>query len=202
MEKKSLIEKIKDAKSKPRLSVRPNGANKDNIKAIRIIDVSMEAYKAYGQDYYNLGKSYGVTSPYALPENMTLDEACYIVSALYNEIKRSYRHGAEIMLTKRETEKVEQGLKNLGFEELQGYNKGYLHTVDRDYNDGDVIRPSVSIPQDADVADLFRIGGKSEYYFKRSSLYGRYFEWYDSKANTNGVNKIISALHKDKESSR
>lgn len=193
MEKKSLIDRMKE--SFKRLIKTDEKATKEigQISAIRLIDAKLERYKEYGTGEWKLSQSYGVTCPYVLPKNMSLKQACYIISYLYNEIGERNRRAYRKSLATQDTAEVLDALVGWGFTKMSGYENGYLHTTVYDGDTNNNIRTNPRIEKINGVADLFRVEhGVQD--FKRTALANRYFDWYSSNANEYDANRIITSL--------
>jgi len=58
------------------------------IPTLRLYYVALEKFTRYGTDEIKLGQTYGVSSPFRLPHNMSMEDACKVVSYLSDKVEK------------------------------------------------------------------------------------------------------------------
>ena len=59
------------------------------IPTLRLYYVALEKFTRYGTDEeIKIGQTYGVSSPFRLPHNMSMEDACKVVSYLSDKIEK------------------------------------------------------------------------------------------------------------------
>ncbi len=160
-------------------------------KKIRLVYFSLEKYKDH-DDYPRLSQGFGMSCAYILPENMSIENACKVVSYLSELIEQ--KHNLEPACP-RSISLVDNELERYGFVRIKDGWSGYIHgtsyytsraielspTLQRVYNQGN------------GAVDLFTVGGDLKL-FKRTNLYNRYFEWFTSGITKDEVKDIYNQL--------
>ena len=166
----------------------------NNDKKIRLVYFSLEKYKDH-DDYPRLSQGFGMSNAYVLPENMSIENACKVVSYLSELVEQ--KHNLEPACP-RSVVLVDNELEKYGFKRVRDGWSGYIHgtcyytsraielspTLQRVYNQGN------------GAVDLFTVGGEFKL-FKRTSLYDRYFEWFTSGITKDEVKDIYNQIGMD-----
>ena len=163
-------------------------------KKIRLVYFSVEKYKDI-DDYPKLSQGFGMSGAYILPENMSIENACKVVSYLSELVEQKNKLEPACP---RSVSLVDNELERYGFIRIKDSWSGYIHstcyytsraiellpTLQRVYNQGN------------GVVDLFSIGGDFKL-FKRTNLYNRYFEWFTSGITKDEIKDIYSQIGMD-----
>ena len=168
-------------------------SNAKNIQAIRLFYVAMEKFKSYSTNEMCVGHTYGISSPFILPENITLEEASKVVSYITEKIEKENN-----MLTcsEKTVALVSGELEKYGFQIVDGCEKGHFHAVDS-FDLFRRIRSALPVCQRiAGVVDLFTVSGDVRI-FERSDLNFRYFDWYTPKVSRQEVEGIYKRIGKE-----
>lgn len=162
-----------------------------NDRKIRLVYFSLEKYKDH-DDYSRLSQGFGMSNTYILPENMSIENACKVISYLSELVEQ--KHNLEPACP-RSISLVDNELENYRFKRVGDGWSGYIHgtcyytsraielspTLQRAYNQGNR------------AIDLFTIGGDLKL-FKRTNLYNRYFEWFTSGITKDEVRDIYNQI--------
>ena len=160
-------------------------------KKIRLVYFSVEKYTDH-DDYPRLSQGFGMSSAYILPENMTVENACKVVSYLSELVEQ--KHKLE-PASPRSVSLVDNELEHYGFVRIKDGWSGWIHgscfytsraielspTLQRVYNQGN------------GAVDLFTVGGDLKL-FKRTNLYNRYFEWFTSGITKDEIKDIYNQI--------
>lgn len=147
---------------------------KAKIPTIRLYYIAIEKFTRYGTGETKLGTTYGISSPFKLPCNMSIKDACKVVSYLSDKIEseKKLTPGCE-----KSVAMVSSILNKYGFDKVESKEKGHHHTIS-DYHPLYKIKTAFpKLVESNRVIDLFTIGGSFEL-FQKSDLHDRYFEWY------------------------
>lgn len=163
-----------------------------NIKtpAIRLYYVAFEKFTRYGTDEIKIGQTYGASSPFRLPHNMSMENACKVVSYLSDKVeKENHLEPA----CEQSVIMVSNILEEYGFSKVEGEEKGHYHIVS-EYIPFHTIRASFPATEEIKgVVDLFSVGGDFKI-FKKTDLYDRYFEWYTEGITEKEVVDIYKSI--------
>ena len=153
---------------------------------IRLIYVAIEKYNSRFDLKDKLGTIYNSSSPFKIPEGMTMQEAYKVISYISELVERTYNKepasSDSVALTS-------YTLGNYGFEKIDGYQKGYSHSTEEYTGRGKVIRET-TIPA---TMDLYTVGGDFSQ-FKKSNLYSKYFNWFTENVSIEEVQAIYDRL--------
>ena len=166
----------------------------NNDRKIRLVYFSEEKYTDYAGDS-RLSQAFGMSNAYILPENMSIKDACKVISYLSELIEQ--KHNLEPACPK-SVSLVSKELQHYGFKKMEDSWSGYIHgtcfytsraiellpTLQRVYNQGN------------GAVDLFTVGGDFKL-FKRTNLYNRYFEWFTSGITKEEVKDIYNQTGMD-----
>lgn len=155
----------------------------EDLRQIRLIYVGFEKFTRYGTNDTMLGKTYGVSSPFTLPEGMTIEQACKVISYLSEKVENENNIGPA---SEKSVAKVSGILTDYGFVKNEGFPHGYFHIVQEYPEDGKIIGEQ---PING-VIDLFTVGGDFEL-FKKSNLYDRYFDWFADGVTKKEIKEIL-----------
>ncbi len=163
-----------------------NGIDVENADKIRLTYVAIEKFNSYfdGQDKF--GTTYNVSSPFKLPEGMTLQEAYRVVSYISELVEREYHKEPASNNSVALTSNM---LDDYGFVKQEGHPHGYSHTTGDYSRRGKYIEPVPAI----ETVDLFTVGGDFNE-FKKSNLYKQYFEWFTEGVTFEEIQKLYSRL--------
>ena len=93
---------------------------------IRLIYASIETFHMIGSGQ-KIGKTFGVSSPFFLPEGVSLEEAFKIVSYLTEKVERE--NDIE-ELSEQSVALVSRLLENYGFKKVETNDKGHYHSIE------------------------------------------------------------------------
>lgn len=156
-------------------------------KAIRLIYASFEKFERYDTNKPMLGKTYNISSPFLLPDGMTLEEACKVVSYLTNKVEKVEKIEEA---SEKSVVRVGKILPSFGFKTLNDYKNGHFHAV-QTYPIGNF--KTSMCEQIENVVDLFTIGGHTKE-FKKSDLQDRYFDWYSKNVTEKEFDEIYDKI--------
>lgn len=159
-----------------------------NNNRIRLIYVYFEAFNRYGTGQKFIGKTYGVSSPFTLPQGMTMDEACKVISFLSKKVEteNDIEPASESSVAK-----VSEILEDYGFDRNEGHTHGHFHAVQECHPIG--VKITDDLNHIEGVVDLFTVDGDFKL-FKQSSLYNRYFDWFSEDVTKREVKKIFNKV--------
>lgn len=162
----------------------------ENTK-IRLVYFSIVKYK----DYVNnskLSQRFGMSSAYILPENMSIENACKVVSYLSELVEQ--KHNLEPACP-RSVSLVDNKLERYGFVRVTDGWSGYIHSTSEYTSRAIELSPTLQrvYNQGNDAVDLFTVGGDFKL-FKRTNLYNRYFEWFTSGITKEEVKNIYNQI--------
>ncbi len=153
---------------------------------IRLIYVAIEKYNSRFDGKAKLGTIYNSSSPFKIPEGMTMQEAYKVISYISEFVENTYNKepasSDSVALTS-------YTLGSYGFEKIEGFPKGYTHTTEEYVGKGKII-PETTIPA---TMDLYSVGGDFNQ-FKKSNLYKKYFEWFTENVSLEEVQAIYNRL--------
>lgn len=158
----------------------------ENSKKIRLIYISLEIFRRYDTSKLKIGETLCVTSQFELPTNMTMKQACKVISYLSEKVEQE--NGLEPASVASVAE-VSQILENYGFKKIPNCEKGHSHCV-RNYVPFTKI--PVSCKKEEGVADLITFAGKT--CFKHSEMYSRYFDWFTEGVSLQEVADIYEKI--------
>ena len=150
------------------------------IPTIRLYYVALEKFSRYGSDEIKIGQTYDISSPFRLPNEMSMEDSCRVVSYLSEKVESENNLEPA---SEKSVSMVSKILTTYGFEKVESHEKGYYHSVS-DYNPFEELRTNFlpACEEIEGVVDLFTVGGDFKV-FKKSDLYDRYFDF------TEGITK-------------
>lgn len=164
------------------------GANIVNDRRIRMVYANMFHRDAQYSDLPKLSQEYYISATYRLPKNMTLGEACKVVSYLSEKIEKEDElipaSVASVMLTS-------ESLEGVGFKKLHDDNEGFRN-VESIY-DPDYPAYMSYCPAEKGVVDLFTVANMNT--FKKTQLMKRYFEWFTPNITKEEIEEIYKNLN-------
>lgn len=161
--------------------------------AIRLYYVAFEQFKRYGTNNLCIGQTYGISSPFVLPKDMSLEDACKVVSFLSDKVEKE--NDLEPACAK-SVAIVSNILEKYGFEKIEKREKGYFHTV-TEYDPFHKIKSGLPVcDKMSGIVDLFSIGGDFKL-FKKSDLHKRYFDWYSKGITQEQITDIYKNIHQE-----
>lgn len=153
---------------------------------IRLIYVAIEKYISRFDLKDKLGTTYNSSSPFKLPEGMTMQEAYKVISYISEFVEKTYNKepasSDSVALTS-------YTLGSYGFEKIEGFPKGYTHSTEDYVGRGKVIEET-TIPA---TRDLYTVGGDFGQ-FKKSNLYSKYFNWFVENVSLEEVQAIYDRI--------
>lgn len=160
-------------------------------KKIRLVYFSVERFKDSSGDM-RIGQSFVLSNPYIIPQGMTLEQACKVISYLSEKIEGEKQLEPACPKSLRLTS---EELSKYGFSKVDGYWSGYNSSTSYDYS------RAIDLPTPMQFAfnkgslsiDLFSVGGDFEL-FKQTKLYNRYFEWFTSGITEEEVKNIYNKI--------
>lgn len=162
------------------------------LRHIRLIYVSFEKFPGY-DGRTKLGQTYGISSPFRLPESMTIDDACKVVSFLSEKVEKENNIEPA---SENSVAKVSGILTDYGFDKIEGYAHGHFHAV-QEYSYGDEIVGNAHING---IVNLFTVGGDFKL-FKKSNLYDDYFNWFTENVTKEEIKEIFGKVVIDEDKS-
>lgn len=166
--------------------------NHTNSYALRLYYVAFEPFRSYGLDKEKLGQTYTISSPFRLPKNMSIEDACKVKSYLSDEIeKENHLEPA----CEKSVIMVSNILENYGFRKVKEISDVYYHEVTTTRYDH---LPESGANFDGinkieGVVDLFTVGGDFDV-FKNTKLHQNYFEWYSEEVSKQDIVDIYKKI--------
>lgn len=159
----------------------------ENDKKIRLVYISLEKYKDH-DDYPTIWHDFGMSQSYILPENMSIENACKVISYLTESIVRKHNFKSACP---RSVSLVENELDRYGFKRIGDGWSGHIFYTSREIE----FSPSLQrvYNQGNSAVDLFTVGGDFKL-FKRTNLYNRYFKWFTSGITKDEVKDIYKKI--------
>lgn len=160
------------------------------LPTIRLYYVAFEKYNAYDSGLAKIGQTFGISSPFRIPRNMSIEDACKVVSYLSDKVEKENNLEPA---SEKSVIAVSKLLSNYGFDIVYTEEKGHFHTVSEFSPFHKIKTDSLKASEKIDgVVDLFTIGGNAKL-FKKTDLNSRYFNWY-----TKGVTKTeVEEIYKN-----
>lgn len=153
-------------------------------------------YVAFGTfaNKTKIGQTYGISSPFRVPTDMSIEDACKVVSYLSDKVETE--NDLEPACEK-SVAMVSNILTNYGFEKVEGKEKGHYHAV-TEYCPTRKVESGVfpACEEIKGVVDLFSVGGDLKV-FKHSDLHSRYFDWYTEKVSLEEVKEIYRKINQE-----
>ncbi len=167
-----------------------------DINHIRLYYISLEKFQRSGDILTTrIGQTFGISSPFKIPEGMSMEDACKVVSYLSLMVEKKYNIEPA---TEKSVAMVSKILTNYGFERIDGYNHGHIHAVLA--LDNPFKRITTKVEQccgEIDgVADLFTIDANFKL-FQKTDLYDRYFEWFTEGVTMQDVENIYKNIGRE-----
>lgn len=166
---------------------------KDSNK-IRLVYVYFEPFTGY---YYTkdvkIGHTHMVSSSFKLPENMTIPDACKVVSYLFNKVEQENNLSP---VSEQSVNIVSNLLEEYGFKKVGDKDTGHYHVVE-EYSPSEIISPPFKVlGKKYGVIDFFTVEGDLNL-FKRSEFYNRYFKWYSKNVPQTEIENIYKNIGKE-----
>lgn len=167
----------------------------NNYNYIRLYYIALEKFQRGGDILTTrIGQTFGISSPFKIPEGMSMKDACKVISYLSVMVENKYNIEPA---TEKSVTMVSKILADYGFEEICGYGQTHIHTVlALDYP---FSRIPTKIEQSCSkidgVADLFTINADFKL-FEKTDLHNRYFEWFTDGVTKQDVEKIYKNISK------
>lgn len=160
------------------------------IPTLRLFYVALEKFTRYGTDEIKVGQTYGVSCPFNLPHNMSMEDACKVVSYLSDKVEKE--KDLEPACQK-SVIMVSNILEKYGFSKVESKEKGYYHAVS-EYIPFHTTRANFPATEKIEgVVDLFTVGGDFKI-FKKTDLYDRYFDWYSEGISQQEIADIYKSI--------
>lgn len=160
------------------------------IPTLRLYYVALEKFTRYGTDGIKIGQTYGVSSPFRLPHNMSMEDACKVVSYLSDKVEKE--NDLEPACEK-SVIMVSNILENYGFSKVESKEKGHYHAIS-EYIPFHTTRATFPATEKIEgVVDLFTVGGDFKV-FKKTDLYDRYFDWYSEGISQQEIVDIYKSI--------
>lgn len=164
-----------------------------NCRIIRLVYNSIEKYVSH-QGSLNFGYTIVISSPFLLPEGVSFEDACKIISYLSEKVEREENIEPA---SKHSVARVSHILENYGFQKLNAKDFGYDVTFTHGhgiYNPISTIK-SLSIPKAEGVVDFITVGGNVKM-FNKTTTKKRYFDWFIPSVSNSNFNEIIGKFRK------
>lgn len=152
-------------------------------KNIRLVYVGLGAYNSYAGGR-KIGATLWASPTFSLKEGMSMEDAYKVISYLSLKVEREYRlqPGCKDSVTK-----VCSILENYGFKKVSEEGKANYHAT-LTCPASRLMLPLVKVD---DCVNLYTVDGHFDL-FRRSNLYGDYFEWFKDNVKESEFNQIIN----------
>ena len=165
--------------------------NLEDYKKIRLIFIDLSKFYRYDSSQMRVGMTVGASSQFDLPENMTMKQACKVISYLSEKVEKE----KEIEPASEESVMaVSNILEDYKFKKLQETKPTRIHLVKKYRRFS-----KISVPCQAreGAVDLITFSG-DEKCFKNSEMYSRYFDWFTENVTSEEIDEIYSNInHKE-----
>ena len=168
-----LKESLRLTNNYPKIRIQFVFMNKCTYKDIRVSTVETSLYSSKAM---------------ILPNGMTIEDACKVVSFLSEKVAREYQY---TLTSPNGVDMVSKYLVNLGFDTVSCYKSGYFHY----HNDYKPFRKIKISNEEKGVTDLFAVAVDFNV-FKKSDLYDRYFDWFTSGVTEQEIKDIYERIGK------
>lgn len=163
-----------------------------SIRMIRLFYVAMEKFRRYSTNEMCVGHTYGISSPFILPDGMTIEDASKVVSYLSEKVEKENNIEP---CTEKSVAMVGDILEEYGFQKVDNIECGHFHSVDK-YNPFRKIGSFLPVCQKvAGVVDLFTVNGDLKL-FHNSYFDSRYFDWFTPGVSKQEVDAIYNNIGK------
>ena len=163
------------------------------IPTIRLYYTALEKFRKYGSGDMMVGQTHGVSSPFRLPDEMSIEDACKVVSYLSNMVETDNEIEPA---SEKSVIAVSNILENYGFRKVEGKEKGHYHSISA-YEPFRKIKSTFAAGAEIEgVVDLFTVGGDFRV-FNRSDMHDRYFDWYTSSVTKQDVENIYKNIRRE-----
>ena len=160
------------------------------LPTIRLFYVALEKFTRYGSTETKLGQTFGVSSPFKIPKDMSIEDALKVISHLSEGIESELNIEPA---SERSVSVLSKVLTDFGFEKVEGYYHGHSHAVSK-YNPLSKINITLPECEKIDgVIDLFTVGGDFRL-FNKSNLQDRYFNWFTEGISKNEILEIYDKI--------
>ena len=136
------------------------------LPKIRLQYIYLEKFCRYGTTTPVIGQTVGVTSPFYLPVDMSIEDACKVISYLSEKVERenNLEPGCEKSISM-----VSHILEKYGFDKKEGYKHGHIHAVGEyfPFKSINTIAPKTN-PKD-NITTLYSVDGDFKL-FKKSDI--------------------------------
>ena len=152
-------------------------------KNIRLVYIALTPYNAYAGGR-KIGETLWASPTFALKEGMNMEEAYKVISYLSLKVERDYNLNPGC---RDSVVRVCSILENYGFKKVNEDGKANYHAtltcpVSR------LMLPLINVEN---CANLYTVDGHFDL-FRRSNLYGDYFEWFKEDVKESEFNQIIN----------
>lgn len=163
------------------------------LPTIRLYYVSLEKFTRYGTGETKIGQTYEIYNPYRLPYDMTIEDACKVISYLSDKVEKENNLDPA---SKESVAMVDKLLGDYGFKVVYTEESGHYHTVS-EHVPFHKIKPGLDACKKMDgVVDLFTVGGDFKV-FRSSEMNERYFNWYTEGVKKQEVVEIFKNVRQD-----
>ena len=163
------------------------------IPTIRLYYIALEKFLKYGTDQMMVGQTYGVSSPFRLPNGMIFEDAFKVVSYLSDKVETENNLEPA---SEKSVIMVSNILENYGFRKVEGEEKGHFHAVSSYVPFSKIKTAFPAGEQIEGVVDLFTVGGNFRT-FKKTDLHKRYFDWYSKGVTAEKIQDIYKDIRKE-----
>ena len=155
------------------------------IPTIRLYYIALEKFLKYGTDQMMVGQTYGVSSPFRLPNGMTFEDAFKVVSYLSDKVETENNLEPA---SEKSVIMVSNILENYGFRKVDAVSSYVpFSKIKTAFPAGEQIEG---------VVDLFTVGGNFRT-FKKTDLHKRYFDWYSKGVTAEKIQDIYKDIRKE-----
>lgn len=173
-------------------NINENKKETRSIRMIRLFYVAMEKFRRYSTNEMCVGHTYGISSPFILPEGMTIEDANKVISYLSEKVEKENNIEP---CTEKSVVMVSDILEQYGFQKVDNIESGHFHSVDK-YDPFRKIGSFLPVCQKvAGVVDLFTVSGDLKL-FHHSSFDSRYFDWFTPRVSKQEVDEIYNNIGK------
>ena len=157
---------------------------------IRMCYVAIEKYNEYGTNIKKIGQTTGVSSVFELPQGMTINDACKVISYLSEKVEKANKLEPA---SENSVAKTSAILEQYGFKKVDETNKGHYHCV-QECRPFATIKTNLPTSQSQQqVVNLLTVGGDFDV-FKKSDLYAKYFDWFYEDTKQQEVEEIYASI--------
>ena len=189
--KKSIIEFLNTNKPQPKERALLEKCTKEqkNKPKICLRYVELKPINKHLDKNKQLSKTFFQSETFNLPDNMSFDDACKVISYLSEQVEREQALSPTSLQSIDEVRKL---LPKYGFKEITKRTLFRSYSVDT-YSDCPQIE-EFDREDDAGIIPIYTLGGDLRLFY-RSKLYNSYFNWYTTNVEKEELRQIYSNIN-------